>query len=102
MLVNTSAQSFTNVSNQLSGSRRAKSAKLSLIKRKIIELSRTIDVYQGTNVARPMRLALEAKYPGTDWTVSVTEVDNYHSRSYSSYETLLINYNGFRWKIART
>jgi len=101
LLVNTSAQSFTIHSNQLSGSRRAKSAKLSFIKRKIIELSRTINVYQGTDVARPMTDALEAAYPDTDWVVFVTIADNYLSYSYSSYEELNINYNGYQWNIGR-
>ena len=99
MLVNTSAQSFTIPSNQLSGSRREESAKLSFIKAKIIELSRTINVYQHTSVARLMRDALEAEYPDTDWVVFLTQVGQYNSRSYRSYDTLSINYNGFQWYI---
>jgi len=100
LLVNTSAQSFTIHSNSLSGSRRAKSAKLSFIKAKITELSRTINVYQGTIVARPMTDALEARYPDTIWVVFVNEANRYASASYTSYEALRIDYNGFSWKIA--
>ena len=93
--VNEFAQSFT--IRQKSNS--VKSEKLSFIKAKIIELSRTINVYQHTSVARLMRDALEAEYPDTDWVVFLTQVGQYNSRSYRSYDTLSINYNGFQWYI---
>ena len=62
------------------------------------ELSSTID--QGTSVATPMRDALEAAYPGTEWVVLVHEAGRY-SRSYRFREHLWIDYNGFSWVIFR-
>ena len=91
---------YTIQTNELVGSRRVKSAKLSFIKAKIIRLSRTINTGL-TNHAERLRIALKDEYRG-NWLVYATKVDQYFRISgFNALEYLDLSYKGINWSIIR-